>query len=235
MIKLGTQNISALHLGGQEIKKAYLGETLVLGAEKKPSRLPEGYTEVEYIQSSGGAYIKTGISPYSFYTMDMDVEILETTSTYSRYAFYAYYQKTTTNRYFCHLYVKTGDGFMGLLGNYSSAPNYKVSSDSTPRRTSISIDRLAKQFSVGGSKYTYPNGTMISAVPGIDLLNSSGAPATRGLDAKLYSVKFEKNGTSVADLVPCINPSGAVGLYDLVGAKFYGNAGTGTLTAGPEA
>ncbi len=233
MLKLGEQEIKGLYLGEQKIQKAYLGDKLVFGAEKKPSRLPEGYTEVEYIQSSGGACINTNISPYSFYIMDMDVEILETTSTYSRYVFYAYYQKTSTSKYFCHLYVKTSGGFVGLLGNYSSAPNYTVSSDSTPRKTKISINRSTKQFFVGSDKYTYTNGTMVSAVPGIKLLNSSLTSATSGLDAKLYSVKADKNGTPVADLVPCINPSGAVGLYDLVGAKFYGNAGTGKLTAGP--
>ena len=76
MIKLGTQNISALRLGGQEIKKAYLGETLVLGVETKPSRLPEGYTEVEYIQSDGASWFDLGVKPSKTMTIEMDVEPL---------------------------------------------------------------------------------------------------------------------------------------------------------------
>lgn len=34
--------------------------------------------------------------------------------------------------------------------------------------------------------------------------------------------------------MPCISDSGEVGLYDLVSASFFGNAGTGTFTAGLE-
>ena len=35
--------------------------------------------------------------------------------------------------------------------------------------------------------------------------------------------------------MPCKDPSGNVGLYDLVGGQFYGNSGTGVFAAGPEA
>lgn len=62
MLKLGTQDISALYLGETKIKRAYLGESLVFEGSK-PSRLPEGYTEVEYIESSGTQYIDTGVKP----------------------------------------------------------------------------------------------------------------------------------------------------------------------------
>ena len=46
----------------------------------------------------------------------------------------------------------------------------------------------------------------------------------------LYSCQIYDNGTLVRDFVPCINGSGEVGLYDLVGKQFYGNAGTGVFT-----
>ena len=48
MLKLGETGVSALYLGDAKIKKVYLGSELVF-EEKKPSRLPAGYTEVEYI------------------------------------------------------------------------------------------------------------------------------------------------------------------------------------------
>lgn len=50
----------------------------------------------------------------------------------------------------------------------------------------------------------------------------------------MYSCKIYDNETLVRNFVPCKNASGAVGLYDTVGAQFYANAGTGTFTAGPE-
>lgn len=69
----------------------------------------------------------------------------------------------------------------------------------------------------------------------IALFGPSSGSAVTSIKAKLYSAQIY-NGASlplIRDFVPCINPSGAVGLYDLVGAKFYGNAGTGVLSAGP--
>ncbi len=53
MLKIGAQDITGLYVGETKIEKAYLGEELVFSAEKKPSRLPEGYTEVEYIAGAG--------------------------------------------------------------------------------------------------------------------------------------------------------------------------------------
>ena len=50
MLKLGETGVSALYLGDAKIKKAYLGSELVF-EEKKPSRLPAGYTEVSYLET----------------------------------------------------------------------------------------------------------------------------------------------------------------------------------------
>ena len=46
---------------------------------------------------------------------------------------------------------------------------------------------------------------------------------------KIYSTE----GTLVRDYIPCQTTAGEVGLWDDVNSVFYGNAGTGTFTAGP--
>ena len=46
----------------------------------------------------------------------------------------------------------------------------------------------------------------------------------------LYYCRIFDGDTLLRDYIPCINASGAVGLYDLVGRQFYGNAGTGAFT-----
>lgn len=46
---------------------------------------------------------------------------------------------------------------------------------------------------------------------------------------KLYAFKLYDNGVLVRDFQPCMNASETVGLYDLVGKKFYANAGTGVF------
>ena len=46
---------------------------------------------------------------------------------------------------------------------------------------------------------------------------------------RVKSYKLYNGATLVRDLVPCINASGEIGMYDIVNQKFYGNAGTGSF------
>ena len=73
MLRLGEQNIKGLRLGDQKIKKAYLGESLVF-SEAKPSRLPEGYTELQYIENPNLAYIQ--MNSYLATTISKSWEII---------------------------------------------------------------------------------------------------------------------------------------------------------------
>ena len=85
-----------------------------------------------------------------------------------------------------------------------------------------------EQVNLGSSAH------VITSMPAICLLclNNNGTKS-RIMPAKLFSCQIEKEGSLVRDLVPCIDPSGSVGVYDLIDEKFFGNAGTGTFTAGP--
>lgn len=50
---------------------------------------------------------------------------------------------------------------------------------------------------------------------------------------KIYSVSLERDGTIVADLVPCYRKAdGEIGMYDIVSNTFFTNVGTGTFTKG---
>lgn len=62
-IKIDSSGVKDLYAGGQKIVKAYVGQELVL-SEKKPSRLPEGYTEVQYIACNTPP---SGYAPYIVY------------------------------------------------------------------------------------------------------------------------------------------------------------------------
>lgn len=236
MVKLGTQEIKGLYLGGQKIQKAHLGGSLVLGTEKKPSRLPEGYTEVEYVQSDGASWFDLGVKPSKTMTIEMDVEPLVAGAASPTKHFAISYLRqgsgtSTVNYYFDMDWG--ANGAMGRMGGYTGTKSaVSVVNDNSPRRMYLSLNSINKSFGEG-SRFVSAgeNNTFSASMPNIKILGNSTA---NGLKAKLYTLtRFDGNSTLRNNLVPCINPSGVVGLYDLVGAKFYGNAGTGTLTAGP--
>lgn len=63
-----------------------------------------------------------------------------------------------------------------------------------------------------------------------------GSPASgdKVANYKLYSSQIYTNDSKIKDFVPCKNPSGVIGLYDLVDKAFHANAHSGALIAGPE-
>lgn len=64
------------------------------------------------------------------------------------------------------------------------------------------------------------------------LLNTNAVGYPMGSSAKIYGFTREgANGQMANNLIPCVNPSGIVGLYDLATSSFI--SPTGTFTAGP--
>lgn len=57
---------------------------------------------------------------------------------------------------------------------------------------------------------------------------NSGIPTVNFAKGKLYDFKWYENDEIVMDLVPCIRKiDNKRGLYDIIGNRFYGNAGSG--------
>ena len=231
MLKLGTQNIAALHLGGAGIQKAYLGEAVVFGAGK-PSRLPEGYTEVEYIKSSGTQYINLMKAPNSNIAVTIDFSV-DSTPAGEQTLFGNYfksYGSTTYYQFRCMAY--NGNIQVNVSTRWTIVANTL-----SPGRHNISLDVYKKQVIYDGTStsidtfsiYTQRNMGLFAAYYSVN--NESGWSTYCSMN--LYSCQISEKDVLTMDLVPCIDPTGAVGLYDLVEGKFYGNAGTGAFTAGP--
>lgn len=200
-----------------------------------PSRLPEGYTEVEYIQSDGNQGIQTGEKPTANIKITIDVVPQENTSPSVEYMYFSNYipSSSGTRYYFVAQWGRNGTQISN--GSTGSAATFKtISSNTTERRIVIETDYQAKIAAIiGEAQVTLTDIATNTLMRNIILLNNSSFSTTNGLKAKLYSCQIEKGGTLTRNFVPCIDPNGAVGMYDLVGAQFYANAGTGTFIAGP--
>lgn len=204
---------------------------LTAAFEEVPSVvLPEGYTRLEYIQSDGNQYIDTGIKPTSTIKTVIDVEPLFANSgSAAIYISGCSLSGSGTKYYFLtRWYNGVGVG----TGSSTAAVSFKtLSDDSAPRRLKVTVDYPNKTaFVEGGNKVTLSSIATSTSMPTIKLLGvNSGAGL---ISAKLYSFFLENSNTSM-ELVPCINPDGAVGMYDIINDTFYDNAGSGTFTAGP--
>ena len=187
---------------------------------KPVSRLPDGYTEVQYIQSSGTQYVDTGFKPNQNSRVVIDAQLLDT----SGYPALLGVRSSNTKMFW--LYANTASQI--VFGYGSVKPNAACTMSDR-----LSADANKNVLTVNGSALIAATASTFTAVASLYLFAANNA-GTLQYAAKmfLYSCQIYDNGTMIRDYVPCISPAGAVGLYDLVGQEFYSNAGTGSFTAG---
>lgn len=170
---------------------------------KGSSRVPSGYTQLEYIESTGTQYIDTGIpakditdSFIDFRFVSVGTAELEVMSTYV----------DGNNRLQC--------GWSGSAFMTGKGATYSQTADPTARTTATCV----------------PVGSPASTVY-LFAQNEGNAPKWQ-CTAEIYSCIISTAVGKVRDFVPCKNPAGTVGLYDLVGGEFYTTPTAVTLPAG---
>ncbi len=191
------------------------------------SRLPAGYTELEYIESTGTQEIDTGVLPSA--VDDIYVRFKNTT-TDAGYLIGA----AGGNQY---NYVGIHQAFSGYGENWGGSSQY--TGFSIPADTSnihvIKVDLTSAPKFYLDSALKATQGTYATITSTYTLrVNANVYGDTKRCSARYYDVKLSKNGSLVRDFVPAKNSSGVVGMYDTVSGQFFTNAGSGTFVAGPE-
>lgn len=182
--------------------------------------LPSGYTELEYIQSTGTQYIDTEFKPNQDTRVVMDVQATSANT-------YAYFggrngSKNKSMTFFMMSATK-------VRSDYGATEIESTVSNPTNR---VVIDVNKNSFNYGGVSGTHATSTFQSDYSMYLLAVHNGTSASYHMPAKLYSCQIYDNGTLVRDFVPCINPDGKIGLYDRVTKTFFGNSGTGIFISG---
>lgn len=189
----------------------------------KPTSLPSGYTKLAYIQSTGTQWVDTGFKPNQNTRIKMDCNVIGFNS---GDAFLFGARIASGNTAFCLAADDANTRWFALYGNAVQNPTGTCTGKHTVdfNKNTLSLDDNVFPFDSTSFQSAY-NLLLFATI------TNGNVDSQRGQMA-VYSCQIYDNGTLVRDYIPCINASGAVGLYDLVGRQFYGNAGTGTFTAG---
>lgn len=201
--------------------------------EKPTHNLPQGYTELEYIESTGTQYVISGVKPTSAIRLTLDVEPMVAAITAQKSFFgSSYIPSSSGTRYFFVAGWKS-DGIVLTTGSTTTFATYKtLNADTTLRRMTIEVDCLnRKAFVDEGPEVALTNVNTSTSMSEIRLLADGGG--TTILAARLYACQIELGNVLTRDFVPCISPSNVVGLFDIVNEKFYSANGKGTFTPGP--
>ena len=208
-----------IYFNNKKINKIYQDGSLtnkidMAFEEAEPSRLPEGYTEVEYIENASSAYIDTNAY--------IDTSNFEVGSTIigERMSF-GYGHNNVANG--------TWIGVLGTntyFGRYTSPPSVNISSYLTSGENTIVYTKsgvtvngttISSSFRMGSDSIA---NISLAFFTYYDFYTNEYKTLTTTFKIKSFYLK--NNGTLVRDLVPCKRDSDSkYGMYDLVSNSFF--------------
>lgn len=173
------------------------------------SILPQGYTELEYIENTDKATFTISVSlPFSVeidFAPSLNINV------------YGYAVTFGTNSRFQAGFKSDGTAYIGNQGStavfFRDGVKSKITATVTTTATTTSyyVDGVNTGLS-RNSSHTSEWCLFAAATGGI-------YPAK----GKMYSFRLWKDGELIFDLKPCINPSGVYGMYDIINNVFYGS------------
>lgn len=197
---------------------------------KGGSRLPSGYTELEYIQSSGTQYIDTGIKPNQDTSIEIEAIPSAVGETYLGEGFCPYAAGVSNNDSAFECYTSQDqyefdyDGQIVYLATATVGDVLKINhSKNVVSLTVNGADVYTQIFEY--KSFESPYTLTLFARHRASLVYSKG---------KIKKCKIKSGDTLVRDFYPAKSINGTVGLFDIVNDVFYTNAGSGVFTAGAE-
>ena len=204
---------------------------------KGRSRVPSGFTEVEWIQSSGTQYIDTGAIFSNGVRAETKINLTSITSSSKKAPIFgAHNASEPYGRDYLSIdssknfEIGGGAGYRYFKNNtIATNVDYEVEASNIPGQESLVVNgELYK--STGGAAYATPF-TDLSLY--LFRVNTTNDQWFENASMKLYYMKmYDYTNVLVRDYIPCKNPSGTVGLYDLVGGEFYTTPPAAALPAG---
>lgn len=197
-----------------------------------PHEVPDGYTQLKWLKSSGTQAINTGVAPTLETQLSVQGFLLEGNG--------AYYPMAGCTNPAISLNAPNGYANNGYY-SFGNVTDKNISqpwpSDSIPVYT---ISKTKAEYTVEGfttTKSATLNATTMSGDSGTRIFLFARGKAAGDFErmnkCQMYRAKIWDNGTLIRDFVPAMRNSDEVlGMYDIVGNSFYTNAGTGVFTGG---
>lgn len=185
------------------------------------SRLPEGYTELAWIESMGTQFVNTNFVPNQDTRVVMRGNFLAHSANASLFGV----RTSASSGLFTMTWV---DGSSYFMSNYGTGYLTVSFTDGN----AFTLDKNKNVTTFNGNTVTddYEIFTCMGPLY-LFATNNNGSLLHYG-SFQLYSCQIYDAAVLIRDYIPCINPSGEVGLYDLVTKVFFGNSGTGSFVAG---
>ena len=193
------------------------------------NNLPSEYTELQYIESTGTQYIKTGLTTNNG---DLFVNAVYAPTSFTTPEGYAVVFGVNNN-------FQAGYNAQGTANIGNASGSIKFFTLNTPATIDavLSTSATSSLYFINGVDTKLHRLLAINQTVYLFAANNSNATkyTARG---RLYKFIATRDNETIMNLVPAKNSSGMVGLYDLADSNpetaFHTNSGTGEFIAGPE-
>lgn len=184
--------------------------------------LPIGYKRLEYIKFSGTQYIDMGFKA----TQNTKIEAKFHNEQSANSAVFGADKAWTQDSFGIWINNKIAVPVVGTVSGTIGISYSSAYDTFTLDKNTLKLNGGTIWTASGVSAFQTPTNVCLGAV------NRSGDVSEKFV-GKMYYCKVWENGTLIRDFISCQNRAGDVGMWDDVNSVFYGNAGTGTFTAGP--
>lgn len=231
------QNVNEFNIEATSRVTEYIMSQDESGIERYPTftsrpyvGLPDGYTQLQYIESHGTEYIDTGFKPNQNTRVVADVML---TNIDLGNVIFGSRSEGENDSVGPDQFV-TWHSKATFMDNYGTEDSTVVNLNGLNVRATI--DKNKNVTSVNGVSVTHAEQTFAPPYPMlIFTTNQGGDPYGVNAFMRLYSFRIyssseDGNDLLIRNFIPVKNPDGEYGIYDLVDGKFYSNAGTGAFT-----
>ena len=199
--------------------------------------VPNGYTKLEYIQSSGTSqYINTGRHFFANHLYEFSYKAAITTNV----AIAGTSNGSSASNGASWDFIINNAGMYYWNGQANSSTrltlsNVDINSWHTYRFKGTEQILFFDEVSRWLSSYTNAQWESNNNIF-LFKSNRGGTPSSGAAGVQFsYYKEYDENGVLLMNLIPAKNSSNVVGMYDTVTGQFFTNEGTGTFTAGPNA
>ena len=198
--------------------------------KKSGGGLPEGYTALDYLQSSGTQWIEMGVAPNQNTKAVLKIKINE----FTRQGASLIGSRTDANsndQFFTYLDYSGGGRFLFRVDGQPETIPWKGLTTDKIYTVTLSGTEMKAELEDGTAVFsnTFSVHDFTSTVT-MALFRTK--PLDNGFRGRIYSCKHYNGDELVQDFVPCLDTEGVPCMFDLVSQKPFYNVGTGSFTWG---
>ena len=199
--------------------------------KKSGGGLPEGYTAVGYLQSSGTQWIEMGVAPNQNTKAVLKIKINTFTSRGAS-LIGSRTDANSNNQFTTYLDDYDGTRFLFRIDGQTKAISWTGLTTNKIYIVTLSGTEMKAELEDGTTVFskTFSVSDFTSAVT-MALFRAKGVGGDY-FQGRIYSCKHYSGDELIQDFVPCLDTGGVPCVFDLVSQKPFYNVGTGSFTWG---